>query len=342
MAANTNCIQQLLERQGYIVLDGGLATQLEQRGLDLSTSRLWSGAALLEHPDTIHAVHAAFFAAGADVATTASYQASPAGLQRHGGLDRAQAAAAIVKSVELARRAADDAVAAGPGRTCLVAGSVGPYGAFLANGAEYTGEYGDCGGEAGLRVFHRPLIELLVEAGCDVIACETIPSGVEVAALLDVLADAAPRTPAWLSVSLRDGAHLADGTPLGEVVAAVQSSPALVAAVGFNCAPASVIGDAIKNVSGLTRLPLLACPNSGEVYNAIDKTWRPGESEEGLLGAAAEQWSELGVRIIGGCCRSTPQDIRAIKTVLESKAKPFNTAAAKDELSGTSHVGLPP
>ena len=148
--------------------DGGLATALEARGHDLSDA-LWSARLLIDDPGEITAVHLAFFRAGADIATTAGYQASFDGLAAR-GIDRAGAERLLRRSVELARDAAEALV---DGRTRWVAASVGPYGAALADGSEYRGRYGLS--VAALRTWHRPRLEVLAEAGPDVLALETVP-----------------------------------------------------------------------------------------------------------------------------------------------------------------------
>ena len=193
---------------GCVVLDGGLATELERRGADLRDP-LWSARVLVEDPALIVEVHRAYVAAGADVVTGASYQASFEGLAAR-GFDREAASRLLARSVELAREAVDD-------RRVLVAASVGPYGAVLANGAEYTGDY-ELGAastaRAALRDFHLPRAEVLAAAGPDLLAIETIPSVVEAEALVEVL-DALGDVPAWVSFSCRDGARCSDGTPTG-------------------------------------------------------------------------------------------------------------------------------
>ena len=192
---------------GCVVLDGGLATELERRGADLRDP-LWSARVLVEDPALIVEVHRAYVTAGADVITGASYQASFEGLAAR-GLDREAASRLLARSVELAREAVDD-------RRVLVAASVGPYGAVLANGAEYTGDYGlgaASTARAALRDFHLPRAEVLAAAGPDLLAIETIPSVVEAEALVEVL-DALADVPAWVSFSCRDGDHLSDGTSL--------------------------------------------------------------------------------------------------------------------------------
>ena len=198
---------------GPTILDGGLATELEARGHDLS-DRLWSARVLLEDPAAIEAVHRAYFEAGADVATTASYQATLPGLEA-AGLDRAAALGVIRRSVELARRARDEVAADGAGRSLLVAGSVGPYGAMLADGSEYRGDYDP--GPAALRSVHGPRIDALLEAGVDLLALETIPTMREAEVLVDLVAETGAR--AWLSYQCRDGGSTAAGESIADAVA---------------------------------------------------------------------------------------------------------------------------
>jgi homocysteine S-methyltransferase len=280
---------------GAVVLDGGLATELERRGADLR-DRLWSARLLLEDPDLIRAVHADYFAAGADVAISASYQASFEGFAER-GLSRERAAELMRRSVELAREAA------GAGR--IVAASVGPYGAVLADGSEYVGRYGLSVQE--LIEFHAPRIEVLLEAGPDLLAIETIPSIFEAEALVTIL-EGLPGVAAWISFSCSDGVHISDGTPFADAAALAASSDRVVA-VGVNCSPPVHI-PALLSSAGVDT-PLIAYPNVGSTWDAVAKSWIL-EGPRPDFGAAAMEWRAAGARIVGGCCGTTPDDIRAI------------------------------
>jgi homocysteine S-methyltransferase len=284
-----------------LVLDGGLSTQLEALGADLG-DELWSARLLLEEPALIRSAHAAYFAAGADVATTASYQASFPGFARR-GLDVAQAERLMRLSVELAAQARDEA---GGG---LVAASVGPYGAYLANGAEYTGDY-DLD-EDGLLVWHRPRWEVLASSEADLLACETIPSYPEARALARLLAET-PAVKVWVSFSCRDAAHLNDGTPITEA-AALFTGDSQVVAVGANCTAPRHIPDLIASLTG--RLPVVVYPNSGETWDAGRRRWT-GSADPVEYGQAAKEWQAAGASLIGGCCRTTPEHIRQIRAHL--------------------------
>lgn len=281
-----------------VVLDGGFATQLEARGHDLSDS-LWSARLLLDAPDEVRAAHADFFAAGAEVATTASYQVSASGFAA-AGLDPALAEVALVRSVTLAREAAAEF----PGDR-WVAASVGPYGASLANGSEYTGDYDlDV---AGLRGWHRPRLASLAGAGADVLAVETVPSLAETEALLAELA--ALGAPFWLSLTVADG-RTRRGEPLAEAFAMAADVPGVLA-VGANCCdPAEV--DAVVEAARPTGLPVVFYPNSGESWDAAARCWTGSPTVGGL----AADWVATGVRLLGGCCRVTPAQIGQVRDLV--------------------------
>ena len=281
--------------RGPLVLDGGLATELERRGADLRDP-LWSARVLLEDPDLIRAVHADYFAAGADVAISASYQASFEGFAER-GLSRERAAGLMRRSVELAREAAGD--------DRIVAASVGPYGAVLADGSEYDGRYGLSVRQ--LIDFHAPRVETLLEAGPDLLAIETIPSILEAEALVTILGTL-PGVAAWISFSCPDGAHISDGSSFADAAALAAASPRVVA-VGVNCSPPVHVA-ALLSSAGVDA-PLLAYPNLGSTWDAPSRSWIV-EGPRPDLGAAATEWRAAGARIVGGCCGTTPDDIRAI------------------------------
>lgn len=289
-----------------LVLDGAMATELEARGCDL-TDALWSAKVLIENPELIYQVHYDYFNAGAQVAITASYQATPQGFAKR-GLDEQTSLALIARSVELASRARADYQAANPqAGSLLIAGSVGPYGAYLADGSEYRGDYSLP--QPAMMDFHRPRIRALVEAGADMLACETLPSFAEIKALAAVLAEF-PGIPAWFSFTLHDREHLSDGTPLSEVVALLDNCPQAVA-LGLNCIALDQVTAALQTLSALSSKPLVVYPNSGEQYDATSKTWH-SDASTCTLTDNLSAWQAAGAKMIGGCCRTTPADISAI------------------------------
>jgi homocysteine S-methyltransferase len=289
---------------GPVVLDGGLSTELEARGHDVA-SALWSARLLRDDPGAVVAAHAAFAAAGARVATTVSYQATVEGFASV-GVDRDEALELVARSVRLAREGAPES---------WVAGSVGPYGAALADGSEYTGAYVAEVGVGALRAFHRPRMAALAEAGADVLACETLPAAAEVEA---VLAEATTLgVPVWLSLTtVVDGdgvARTRRGEPAAEVFAMARGVTEVVA-VGVNCTEPAGVLPALEAASA-AGVPLAAYPNSGEAWDAGARRWT-GTGEVPADDAAA--WVAAGARLVGGCCRVGPAGIAALAGAIGS------------------------
>lgn len=307
-----NLIEHHLQHHPALILDGALATELEQRGANLNDP-LWSAKVLLETPDLIRQVHLDYFRAGADVAITASYQASVEGFMQR-GLSREQALDLMRLSVRLAQEARDIfwRENTNPARPYpLVAGSIGPYGAYLADGSEYRGDYGLS--EDDLMDFHRPRLAALLEAGADLLACETIPCLSEARALVRLL-DEYPGASAWFSFSARDSSHTCHGEPVAECAAFLDGIPQ-VTAMGINCSAPQHIPGLIRAMAGATRKPIVVYPNSGEVYDAATNTWQ-GETYCDAYGQQARDWVAAGARLVGGCCRTTPDHIRAVVSEL--------------------------
>lgn len=295
------------------ILDGGLATELEARGHDLN-DRLWSARLLATDPQAIADVHLTYYRAGAQVATTATYQASIEGFAV-AGIPRAEAMALIRRGVELAMAArarfAAEERAAGrePGRL-LVAGSVGPYGAMLADGSEYRGDYDP--GRAGFEAFHRPRIEALVDAGADVLAIETIPTIREAAVLVQLAGEAG--IPAWLSYTTRDGERTSAAEPFDEALAVAADEDAIVA-VGVNCSAPRHVRSVLERAAATTVKPLIAYANRGDRWDAARRSWddQPAETWDATEVAT---WAGLGACWLGGCCGTGPAEIARLAAVL--------------------------
>lgn len=306
-------LQPFLE-SGVGVLDGGLATELERRGADLRDP-LWSAKVLLESPAAIVDVHQAYFEAGADLAITASYQASEQGFAAR-GIDRRGTFGLLRLSVELAREARDrwleesEATALGRPRP-LVAASVGPYGAVLADGSEYRGDY-DISREA-LKGFHAARLEPLMEAGPDLLAIETIPSQLEAEVVAEALGDLGDPVPAWCTFTLRDGTRLADGGAFLDAVAAVANSRS-VAAIGVNCTAPPAALDAVTRIAKDATMPIVAYPNRGADWDPVAKAWTGGADTD--MAGVATDLVAAGARLIGGCCGTGPADVQAIATAV--------------------------
>ncbi|QAS52102.1 homocysteine S-methyltransferase [Halobacillus litoralis] len=305
----SNPVEEMLKQQSVLILDGALATELETYGCDLDDP-LWSAKVLLEQPEAIVNVHKEYFQAGADCVITASYQATVDGFAER-GLTEAQSLKLIKNTVELAQQARGEYLKErSPSlkkSKPLIAASVGPYGAYLADGSEYVGHYDVT--DAQLRGFHRPRMKALIEAGADIIALETIPSFREAKVLASLMLEF-PDAFAWLSFTLKNENEISDGTPLrvcGEEFDAYEQ----VAAIGVNCAPIDTAAAAVGVLNKNTDKPVLIYPNSGETYNAGTNTWH-GENHINDFDVQSEEWRKQGASIIGGCCRTTPSHIRAL------------------------------
>ncbi|XAR61178.1 Homocysteine S-methyltransferase [Bertholletia excelsa] len=320
----------LRELGGVAIVDGGFATELERHGADLNDP-LWSARCLLTSPDLVRRVHLDYLEAGADIIITASYQATIQGFEAK-GFSQEESEALLKKSVEIACEARDiyyqkcceiSGKGASDGRVIknrpiLVAASVGSYGAYLADGSEYSGDYGDAVNLEFLKNFHRRRIQVLAGSGADLIAFETVPNKLEAQAYAELLEEEDIRVPAWFSFNSKDGVHVVSGDSLPECAAIAEACKKVVA-VGINCTPPRFIHDLILSVKKVTTKPIVVYPNSGESYDADQKEWvqHSGVSEKDFV-SYVNTWRELGASLVGGCCRTTPNIIRAIVRTLSN------------------------
>lgn len=311
-----NPIASILDHHPALIIDGALATELERRGCDLK-DKLWSAKILLEQPEVIKQVHYDYFKSGADCAITASYQATIEGFAKR-GLNESEAIDLIQKSVQLATIARDEFWEEESNRVGrskpFIAASIGPYGAFLADGSEYRGNYGLT--EKELMDFHRRRMRALIEAEADILACETIPSLIEAQALAKLIKEF-PNTTAWFSFSARDEKHVSEGQLLVDCVRDLENN-AQIAAIGINCTSPNYIPSLIHEAKKTTNKPILTYPNSGEKYNATKSDW-DGNPVYDSFGEQAKEWYNAGARLIGGCCRTTPENIRVIARWVRGK-----------------------
>lgn len=295
---------RLLERDRPLLLDGGLATQLETQGCDIG-NELWSASLLQANPEAIVVAHHAYLAAGAECLATASYQASREGFAKQ-GMSHDEADALMLLSVALAKRARKEA-----GAEVAIAASLGPYGAMLHDGSEYSGNYG-VSSEV-LRDFHSTRLQLFDAADADVIALETIPSLQEAEVLAELLLDC--ETPAWISFSCRDEQRISDGTSVSEVASLFADHPSVVA-IGVNCTPPQYAPALVRELCAAAPDKfVMSYPNSGETYNVSDNSWS-GTVTPGDCATAAGEWIDAGAKVVGGCCRMGPEHIRAMALLI--------------------------
>jgi len=304
-----NPLTPFLERQHFVMLDGGLATEMERKGANLDDP-LWSARMLIDSPEIIRLVHSDFLRAGADIIATATYQASFDGFEQ-AGLTRRQAERLMRLGVDLAVLARETFWSQADSRRerlrPLVAASIGPYGASLHDGSEYHGNYRL--DRRALMDFHRPRMEVLADTDADLFAFETIPSLLEAEALLRLLEEFPGKT-AWLSFVCRNGREVAHGEPFAECAAMAGESDALVA-IGVNCISPLLVSELLECASGC-RKPLAVYPNSGETWDGVNQCW----SGEGTGTMPVADWYECGARLIGSCCRTTCDDITRMRADL--------------------------
>ena len=324
-----------------LILDGGLATELERAGYDLDHP-LWSAKLLLGDREAIKKVHRSYLEAGAECIITSSYQLSYPGCSAL-GISEHETTELLIDSVRVAIEARQEfgELSESTGHppdpastkhiadrktnaqnTIVVAASIGPYGAYLADGSEYSGKYGLSKEE--LRAFHKKRFDVLAATDADILACETIPSLLEAEVLLELLESTPART-AWFSFSCRNGERINDGTPIGECASLLANSNQ-VEAIGINCTAPQHISDLIRRIrKSAPSKTVIVYPNSGESYDARSGMWLnaqaddPGASGPGHFGGSATEWFAVGARMIGGCCRTGPEDIRRIREELRDQ-----------------------
>ncbi|KAF9605082.1 hypothetical protein IFM89_013752 [Coptis chinensis] len=329
LSSMSNFLQQ---SGGYALIDGGLATELERHGADLNDP-LWSAKCLISSPHLIKTVHLDYLEAGADIILTASYQATIQGFESK-GMSKEDSEALLQRSVKIACEARDtyyercaehlsDGTKNGrilKHRPILVAASVGSYGAYLADGSEYDGNYGDAVTLSTLKEFHRRRVQVLAESGPDLIAFETIPNKLEAQAYAELLEEDGINIPAWFAFNSKDGVNVVSGDSLSECASIADSSEKVIA-VGINCTPPRFIRGLVLSIQKVTSKPILIYPNSGETYDPDQKQWvqSTGVSDEDFV-SYVNKWRECGASLIGGCCRTTPNTIRAIYKALKSPA----------------------
>jgi homocysteine S-methyltransferase len=294
---------------GTLVVDGGLGSELERRGCDV-TDHLWSARVLLNHSEKIAEVHRDYLAAGAECIIAASYQISFDGF-RKAGLTDDDTERALRQAVEVALEARAHFEKTN-GQTALVAASVGPLGAAMADGSEFHGNY-DCS-YVDLIAFHSRRMAILTTAGADLLACETIPSQIEAKAILDCLSSL-PEAKAWFSFQCRNGTQAAHGELVSDCARMLDISPQVVA-IGVNCTAPHYVAWLIREIRSATKKPIVVYPNAGRRWDANARTWT-GDAPDFDLGEFAQEWKALGAQWIGGCCGTTPEDIRGVARALK-------------------------
>ena len=295
----------LLAGRKFLVLDGGVASEIERRGRNIGDDPLWSARLLLDEPDLLEAIHLDYAKAGADILTTATYQASFPGLEAV-GLSSRETHQTLTLAVQLARNAAkrvEESSDRRQRRTPLVAASIGPYGAHLADGSEYTGNYTQ--DQTQLLEFHRERIEVLIGCGVDLLACESIPSQAEGEVLAEILAEY-PDIPSWISFTCRDALHVSHGELVVDCLAVAQYYSHVLA--GVNCLHPHLARSVMIQVRNCDVEPVrVVYANKGDTWLPDHRSWDTSTGiDDTEYAACAANWAQMGAILIGGCCRTTP------------------------------------
>ena len=302
-------LEETLQKTGILVIDGSMSTALEQLGCDLNDS-LWTAKALDAQPGLVRQVHTNYFKAGADCGITCSYQATIPGLVAKGHTE-AEAEALIARSVQLfleAREAWWQTEGREQDRAYpLCLGAVGPYGAYLADGSEYRGNYGVS--TETLRQFHRRRMELLWNAGADLLLIETQPSLAEAGIEADIAEEMGADY--WISFSCRDGSRIHEGDLLRDCAAKLAEGHPHLKMIGVNCTAPQFVEHLIGELKAGCDLPVAVYPNSGETYDPATKTWH-GSRDGITFGEYARRWMRAGASAVGGCCRTVDSHIREV------------------------------
>lgn len=307
------------------ILDGGFSGQLSRHvGTKIDGDPLWTARFLAVSPDAVRVTHLDFLRAGADIIETNTYQASVPGLMKYLNLSNDESLDLIAKAVSLAKTAVHIYTNESDGdqrvEKPMVAGSCGPYGAYLHDSSEYSGFYGKTTSQQELIDWHKPRIRALLDAGVDLLAFETIPCVEEAEALLELLREF-PHARAWLSFSCRDGHFIADGSKFQEVaIRCYRALPTQIVAVGVNCIDPKYVSPLLKGINdGESRstdfIPLVVYPNRGGNYSASGE-WI-AVSDDHVLKLPISEWLDMGVRYIGGCCKIFAEDLKTIRSEVE-------------------------
>ncbi|RXJ88023.1 homocysteine S-methyltransferase [Arcobacter sp. CECT 8985] len=309
-------IDEILKTQKAVILDGALGTQIQKNGYDVN-DKLWSAKYLDENIEVISQVHRQYLEAGADCIITSSYQASIEGFIQKGFTSQ-RAKELIKKSIEIAKETVDEFWQNTQNKNTrikpIVAASIGPYGAYLADGSEYSGDYKIS--KESLKEFHKKRLEIIIiKTNPDILAIETIPSFYEASVICDLLEELDCKIPAWVTFSAKDGFKTNANDDIKKCMSYLQNHK-FIHALGVNCTAPQYILKLIKNIKEVSTKPIVIYPNGGSRYNPITKEWEKGELSSKEFSKLAYLWYEKGARVIGGCCETTPDEISEIRKVI--------------------------
>ncbi|KAJ2450584.1 hypothetical protein EV183_004185 [Coemansia sp. RSA 2336] len=303
------------------VLDGGMGQLLADEATAMADG-LWAAGVAARSPELVRSIHQQYLQAGADIITTATYQASAsgyiaAGIAANNIAAQHAMAAAIQLAVDARNRHMDSSQTTRP----LVAVSLGSIGATLGNSSEYTGDFGMS--EQLVYEFHMQRLKMVAQClqtsqlryQVDLLAFETIPSLAEARAIIGALSNIAELPPAWISFTTLSEDCLGSGEPIEPAVEMAGSSTG-ICAVGFNCFPQHVASALVTRAKKVTEKPIICYPN-GQAWSGSLEDWNDPSNRvlPAIFAAEAQRWAECGAAVVGGCCRTTPAHIREVAKV---------------------------
>lgn len=303
-----NLFAQILEKQKICIIDGAFGTHLQNKGYDIN-DELWSAKFLAQNPQAISGVHKDYLEAGADCIITASYQASYEGFMKK-GFSEEKAKELIQSAIFIAQKTRDEFWEEQKDKNIrpkpIVAASIGPYGAYLADGSEYSGDYKIT--DEALSAFHEKRLLTILETKPDILACETLPCLRE-AKILSELLKKHPY-PAWITLSAKDETHISSGEDITECAKYLENQEHIYA-IGINCTPPQFVASLIEKIKNVCSKPIIVYPNGGAAYNPVTKLWEESHFND-TYKALSYFWYQKGASGIGGCCGTTPKEIEQI------------------------------
>ncbi|VDP12281.1 unnamed protein product [Onchocerca flexuosa] len=330
---DTHFIQEKIQ-----VLDGGFGTELQTAGYNIQNNSLWSAAALFDKPELIFQIHKRFIEAGSDIILTNTYQACISTMMNSRGMTKAAAESSLKKLVSLAEQAVEEHSGQ---KKVKIAGSVGPYGVFLNNGSEYNGNYVDELEEQVMVDYHMQQTIPLLQAGLKVIAYETVPSCIEAMAILKA-ADAIDHSyNFWISFSCKDNEQTCHNESFYKCIEKISYHPKILG-IGINCTSPNYITPLLQSAStSVSSLPFIVYPNSGEIYESDTKKWRNGKCTFPNIEQLME-WKDLGVKVVGGCCRVGAEKIKELSILSQYGNKSYRGEFEMTHESLPHHATIPP